>query len=66
MSLYEREIRDGCQQLGCLPQLALNLLGQRCRGRVATDHSLIPEGDQGCKTEPALKRKLQSRKAFAP
>jgi hypothetical protein len=66
MSLHEREILDGLQQLGCLPQLVLDLLGQRCLGWVAADHSLIPEGDQERKTEPASKRELHGRTALAP
>src|SRR5262245_5556491 len=66
MSLKEREILDGLQQLGCLPHLVLDLRGQRGLGGVAADRSLIPEGDQGCKTEPASKRKLHRCQAFAP
>src|SRR5262245_41314556 len=66
MAFNERQILDGLQQFSCLLQLAQNLPGQRGLGWVAADHSLIPEGHQGRKTEPALKRELQSRQAFAP
>jgi hypothetical protein len=66
MSLNEREILDGLQQFGCLLHFVLDLLGQRDLGWVTAGRSLIPEGDQGRQTEPALKRELPGRQAFAP